>query len=262
MTVEAKKEEVTVEPSVEEVVTGKTAEPTGEIEAKKDDTNPDEALDLSSQEKVQEEINKIVAKKGGEVREAQRETQELRDKLEKLEGEQKALPADAPKLEDFDYDEEKHKEALISYRVKKEVAEAMVGVGTQAAETSAKAVREKVKSEYFSEEAKFSTQHKEYAGDIQNLPHFAPDTLDVIYSFKQPVIVQYLGKHLDMADIIANAPLAQAAAKLGQIAERLTKETKTITTTGAPEPVETITGGAGVNKSMDEMSMDEIMALP
>jgi hypothetical protein len=43
----------------------------------------------------------------------------------------------------------------------------------------------------------------------------------------------------------------------------LATSTKTVETTSAPEPVDTLAGAAGgVGKPLDDMSMDEVMHLP
>lgn len=248
-------EEPVVEPSMEEVAKVGIEEPQEKpIEAattEGESPSPVETKEDHATEAVQKRINKITAEKYAE----QRRADELQAKLDAKEN-KPTLPADAPKLEDFDYDETKHQEALIDYRVQK----ALENRSQVERNNQVKLARQETATKFASEEAKYATEHPEYVEDVNNLPKFNEETLNAIYELG-PQVTHYLAKNLDKAFDIANANPLQAAVKLGQISAVLTGDKKEVKPSNAPEPVRTIVGGATVSKDMDDMSMDEIMAL-
>ena len=252
MTDETVVEEVELDPlneaPVVEVVAGSEAEsaPAGEPSPPVEEVNePDN---------VQLRINKITAEKYAEKRRAE----ELEKRLAELESAKPALPNEAPKLEDFDYDDAKHTEAVIQYQVQKQL-EAQANSQKQQAQQTAQQAKA---ADFAAKEAEFGAKTPDYAEAVGNIPQLHPDTLDAIYSLDNgPQMAHYLGKHLDVADEIANAPPHIAAVKLGQIAASLQVNAQKVTTTSAPEPVATLSGAGGVTKDLNDLSMDEIMAL-
>jgi hypothetical protein len=249
MTDETVTDEVEIDPLNEE---GAEVEAPPETEA---ESSPAvEANEEQKHDAVQARINKITAEKY----EAKRKAEELERRLAEIEKSQSALPSEAPKLEDFDFDESRHNEAVIQYQVQKHLAEQAAQEKKQAADVAAQAKA----AEFAAKESEYAAANPTYAQDVANLPRFSSDTLDAIYSLDNgPQMAQYLGKHLDVADEIASANPVLAAVKLGQIAAALSVNAKTVTTSKAPEPVDTLSGSAGVAKDLDSMSMDEIMAL-
>jgi len=246
-------EEPVVEPSMEEVAEQKEPEnkPVEAATTEGDSPSPVDVKEDHANEAVQKRINKITAEKYAE----QRRADELQAKLDAKEN-KPALPADAPKLEDYDYDEAKHQEALIDYRVQK----ALENRSQVESQNQAKLARQETATKFASEEAKYAAEHPDYVEDVNNLPKFNGETLNSIYELG-PQVTHYLAKNLDTAFEIANATPLQAAVKLGQISAVLTGDKKEVKPSNAPEPVKTIVGGATVSKDMDDMSMDEIMAL-
>lgn len=251
---------VSDEPTMEEVANVGTKEVVGEVEAKPEAVAVEvvPAIDpevdpLINQEKVQEKINKVIAEKGMETRRADA----LQAKLDAQAGAKPVLPADAPQLEDFDYDDGKHQEAVIEYKVQK----ALETQSKQATQAQIVQARQKVANDFNTKEAEYLAKHPEYAEEVATLPKFPQDTLNAIYELG-PQVSHYLAKHLDVANDVANASPTMAAVKLGQISMGLTADSKIVKPSRAPEPVKTIAGGAAVTKSQDKMSMDEIMALP
>jgi len=174
-------------------------------------------------------------------------------------GKKTSAPQEEPKLEDFDYDEGRYTEALIKYQVQKQLED-------QKQQNSQESIDAKMQSKvanFAAKEAEFGASNPDYQDVVQKIPQLHPDTLDVIYSMDNgPEMAHYLGKHLDIADEIATAKPVVAAMKLGQIAAKLAATTKTVETTLAPEPVDTLSGASsGITKDASEMSMDEIMQL-
>lgn len=247
------------EPTVAEVIaevnpveSGEIPEVNGEggaVEA----TPPQEVDPLINQEAVQEKINQVIAEKGREQRRADALQAQLDAQIET----KPKLPADAPQLEDFDYDDGKHQAAVIQYEVKKALDSAQQVTNQQQTEQA----RQKLANDFTSKEAEYLAKHPEYSEEVANLPMFNQGTLNAIYELG-PQVTHYLAKHLDVANEVASASPTMAAVRLGQISMGLTADTKTVKPTTAPEPVKTLSGGAAVSKSQDEMSMDEIMALP
>lgn len=254
MTDENAAEEVELDPLNETPAVEANAE--GEAEsAPAEDSSPSvEATEEQANDAVQKRINKITAEKYAEKRRAE----ELEKRLAELESAKPALPAETPKLEDFDYDESRHTEAVVQYQIQKQL-EAQAAQQKQQEQQNA----QKAKAAAFAaKEAEFGAANPDYAESVANIPKLHPETLDAIYSLENgPQMAHYLGKHLDVADEIASASPVQAAVRIGQIAAALSVNNKQVSTTSAPEPVSTLSGAAGVAKDLDEMSMDEIMAL-
>ncbi len=232
-----------------------TPEPT-EVKATTEDSPTPEVETPSdpAQDAVQKRINKITADKYAEKRRAD----DLQAKLD-AQASKPALPADAPKEEDFedDYDGSKHQAAVIQYEVKKALDSAQQVTNQQHAEQA----RQKIANDFTSKEAEYLAKHPEYSEEVVNLPAFNQDTLNAIYELG-PQVSHYLAKHLDVANEVASASPTMAAVKLGQISMGLTADTKTVKPTTAPEPVSTIAGGASVTKEQSEMSTLEIFNLP
>jgi hypothetical protein len=258
---EVKTEEiVSDEPTMEEVAGASTEEVVGEVEAKPEtlETEVVSEVDLEvdpliNQEKVQEKINKVIAEKGREKRRAD----ELEAKLKAIEASKKPLPTEAPQLEEFDYDDDKHRAAVIQYEIQKAL-ETQQQLTKQQQEAQA---LQKIADDFTSKEAEYLAKHPEYSTEVANLPRFGTETLNAIYELG-PQVSHYLAKHLDVASEVANASPTMAAVKLGQISMGLSGDNKTVKPTTAPEPPTTLKGGATISKAQEDMSMDEIMALP
>jgi hypothetical protein len=253
--------EEVVEPTMDEVAAvGQepvapevTPEPVEAQATEEDSPPPVETPSDPAQDAVQKRINKITADKYAEKRRAD----ELEEKLKAIEASKAPLPAEMPQLEDYDYDDGKHQAALIQYEIQKALETQQTVTQQQQAEQA----RQKIANDFTAKEAEYLAKHPEYAEEVATLPQFNQETLNAIYELG-PQVSHYLAKHLDVANEVASASTTMAAVKLGQISMGLTADNKTVKPTAAPEPVSTIAGGASVTKSQEEMSMDEIMALP
>lgn len=234
-------------PKPEEETTTKEATPASDVNTKIEAE--------STQDAVQKRINEITKAKYAE----QRRADELQLRLDALDVAKKKVdvPTGAPQIEDFDYDDDLHKEALIKYEVQKQMQSAQDEVNKQ----HIAQVKVKTADEFGQKEVAYIKEHPEYAEIAPNLPHFQEDTLSAIYELG-PQVSHYLAKHLDVAYELAGASPTMAAVRLGQISMGLSPDNKQVKPSTAPDPVKTIAGGGAVSKSQDEMSMDEIMALP
>jgi hypothetical protein len=205
----------------------------------------------------QKRINKLTADKHRERRRADDAEREL----EKLKTAQQVVPIGGPpKLEDFDYDDEKFFEAKIDFKVKQATSQ------SRQDETKARArqVRDQANTEFARKIE--ASNIPDYGEVIAGLGEITPLPAEVIDAIQQddrgPELAYYLGKHLDIADKIANASPIQAAMELGKLSAQLSSG-KRNKITKAPAPVKpAASGGAAPSKSMDTMSIDEIMALP
>ena len=251
---------VSDEPTMAEVATGVTNEVVSEDKTIEEDVQQEvtsEVDSLINQDAVQAKINKIVATKGKEVREAQMEIQELKARLAEQTDTKQSVSTATPQLEDYDYDDGKHQEALIQYQVTKALDAQKQVTNQQQVEQASKDIADN----FFNKAAEYAADHPEYDEDIKTLPIFKQDALEAIYELG-PQVVHYLTKHLDVANEVANASPTMAAIKLGQISMGLSADSKIIKPSNAPEPVKVLTGGGAITKSQEDMSMDEIMALP
>jgi hypothetical protein len=256
-------EVVVAEPTMDQVAGGQETEITPEAtpettEVKATEEASPVPVDPPSdpaQDAVQKRINKITADKYAEKRRAD----DLQAKLD-AQVSKPVLPADAPQLEDFDYDDGKHQEAVIQYEVRKALETQQAATNQQAVELKS----QEVTNSFFDKAAKYAADHPEYDEAVKKLPTFQEDTLKTIYSQeKGPQLAHYLAEHLDIADSIASATPMNAAVIIGQISMGLTADNKTVTPSKAPVPVETLTaGGSEISKSQEDMDMEEIYNLP
>ena len=197
----------------------------------------------------QKRINQLTAEK---YREKQR-ADEMAAEIERLKQTQATPDTDAPKLSDFDYDEEKFLDAKVKYAVRRE---------TQAAQTEA--VRQQ-KGKRFQEKVA-RAKIPDYEEVVQNLVDTVPPPLAVVEAIQEddngPELAYYLGTHLDVAERLAGMSGPRAVLELGRISAGLAgvKQKKL---TNAPKPVRPVgTGGATGAKDLAKLSVEEIMDLP
>jgi hypothetical protein len=203
-----------------------------------------------AQDAVQKRINKITAEKYEE----KRKREELERKIAELENSTK--PKEEPKLEDFDYDDDKFSEAKIAYQVSKQLEAQKQNQTQQEVERA----RQEKAAKFASKEAEYAAAHPSYTDNVKNIPKLHTDTLDAIYEMDNgPAIVDYLGSHLDIVDEIANTSPIMAAVKIGQISTVLKAQTNNkVEPSSAPEPPSTLNAGGGaLNESLEDMDMDK-----
>lgn len=205
-------------------------------------------------DKVQKRINKITAEKYAEKRRADELERKLNEAAAQTPQVQTQSTAE-PKLEDFDYDEAAHTAALIDYKVNQKAEQ----IQQQSQQAQAQQQAQQQAGEFHQKVAEFTAKASDYEQVVANIPPLPEQTLNaVMQSDKGPEIAYYLGKHLDVADMIATADPMTAAMKLGQISAQLTATTKTVKTSAAPEPIEPINSGGVSTRNMEDMSMEEI----
>lgn len=161
----------------------------------------------------------------------------------------------APKLEDFDFDEHKHNDALIDFKVNQKAKELAVEQEEQQAAQNQQALQKSFNDNV----RKLSETTPDYEESIGKLPVFPGDTLNAIMQSENgPQLAYYLGKHLDIADKIASENPMMAAMSLGRISARLESVKPEPKQSAAPEPIEPVNTSGSLNKSQEDMTMDEI----
>ena len=208
---------------------------------------------------VEKRIHKLTAEKYAEKRRAEALEEENRRLKENQSADPVQVPQGKPTLEQFDYDEGKYTEALIEYQVNQKVEQTQSAAQKAQAEQTAKDRDAK----FDNAEVKYATDNPSYIDDIQSLPRFQPDTLNMLRGQENgPELVHYLGKNPEIADQIASLDPMNAAMQIGVISANLSATAKTeIQTSAAPEPISTISSGGTVSKEVEDMSMEEIYNL-
>jgi hypothetical protein len=216
-------------------------------------------------EKVQARINKLHWEKMEAKRLAEAERQaraELEQKLAEIES-RSSQPQGKPRLAEFDlakfdYNEDARLEAFNDALVKFNLNQMQQVSIAEQQRREREARQAEISNKYLVEVDSYAAKNPNYYQDIQNLPLLPPDKLDLLRN-QGAKMVHYLSKNPDEAAKFANADLANAAFQLGTLSARLTNVKPTQKPSGAPEPVETITGSGKMTKDIGEMSMDEIM---
>lgn len=160
-----------------------------------------------------------------------------------------------PKLDDYDFDEAKHNQALAEYYGKKAAVDAVSDYKTEQQKAEAGQRQTEINSNFNARVEDLRKTVKDYDAVIAGLPDLPSDVLDEIMQHdKGPQLAHYLGKHLDVAENITLMKLGEISAQLANV-----KPIKQLS--AAPDPIEPVKPGGTLNKSLDDMSMDEIYAI-
>ena len=197
----------------------------------------------------QKRINKVTADKYAEKRRAD----DLQRKVDELEtAKPVTVQGDAPKLEDFDFDETAFNAAVIDHKVNEAVNRQ---VATQQ-ESAKNASAQEAQNAFNERVAAFGKEDfSEVANGIPQLPRGVADAL--VNSDHGAELIYHLGTHLDQADKLSNMTPNQAIMELGRISANLSAQPN-IKLSAAPEPITPISSGGSLSKDLGEMSMEEI----
>ena len=232
-----------------EVIAESTATPDAEVSG-------DEPQVIEIDEK-QKALNKLAFEK----REEKRHNKALEQKIAELEAKIPQAPVQVdsePTLEQFDYDDQAYNAAMIKHQVKQETQ----AILKQQEQRESVAAQQRTQAEFNAKVTKLAETAPDYTEVVGQLPELPSDTLGAIMqSDNGPQLAYYLGNHLDVADNIASLPPMQAAIQLGVISSQLANAKPVIKLSAAPEPIEPVNASGSVTKDMDDMTMDEIMAL-
>lgn len=200
----------------------------------------------------QKRINKLTAEKYAERSRAENAESELA----RIKSSPPA-PGNAPKLEDFDYDEDKYLEAKIDFKVN----QSTVKLNQESSERQRQQKEDQENREYEKRVNASGIDQEAYRKAAHDLIDLKVP-YDLVKTIQQdengPEIVVYLGNNLDIVDKIADLSPLNAAREIGKISIGLTaKPNKKIT--NAPNPVKTAGSGGKSSKSLENMSTEEFM---
>ena len=163
----------------------------------------------------QKRINKVTADKYTEKRRADKAEQEL----EELRAKAPVVQGAAPKLEDFDYDQDKYSQALISHQVEQALTTHAATQKEQATQASAQqaqtAFNERIAS-------LGKADFEDVANAVPQLPNGVADAL--VQSDNGAELIYHLGTHLDLADKLANMSSPEAMMELGRISANMSAQ--------------------------------------
>lgn len=212
----------------------------------------DDPSEAPKEDGVQKRINKVTADKWAAIRRAE----EAERKLAEANNIQPQQDLNEPKLEDFDYDDAAYNRAVARYE-----AEQVIKAERERSQVSQVEQRQAEAQAKFNERVELQRQktpdYAEVVGNLQ-LPDGVVSAL--IEAENGPELAYHLGQHKDVADSLFSMTDAQAHMKLGQITAQLSAKPE-VKTSAAPEPIEPVSASGSLNKSYDEMTMEEIMNL-
>lgn len=233
---------------------------TPETEATKPEASPEAPDPSKEKDGLLKKVNKLTWQR----REAERERDLLRQRIESLERQSeatvpKAVPEKPKTLADFEFDEGRYAQH-IAEQTRKDAINAARDVLKQEQEKEAKG---KAMASFRKREEAFAESVDDYleVTRSQDLP-ISPHMAEVIAeSDDGPALAYYLGKNLEIAERIASLPFGAAARELGRIEERLAAErakAKEKAVSKAPPPTPKLDASeAEVEKDPEKMSMND-----
>lgn len=186
----------------------------------------------------QKRINKVTADKYTERRRAD----EAERKLEELRANTPAVSGSAPKLEDFDYDQDKFTQALISHQVEQALTANAVTQKDDAAKISAQQAQVAFNDRIVN---LGKADFEEVANAVPQLPNGVADAL--VQSDNGAELIYHLGTHLDLADKLANMTSSQAIMELGRISANMSAQPEQ-KLSAAPDPIEPLNSGGSISQ--------------
>jgi hypothetical protein len=200
---------------------------------------------------VQRRINKLTAEK----HEARRQAGAYRAELEALRNARPTAPAKAPRLEDFDYDEQAFTEARIAYQLDQKLTEFEARNDRARREEAQREQRDRLVQGYEEKLAEFRRTAPDFAEVVGGVAAVLPPALEeaILASDEGPALAYYLGNHLDVAERLAGMSPYQAAMQLGKIEASL-PNVSVKQASKAPEPIKKAGNGGGA-KPVDLTTM-------
>ncbi len=227
-------------------------------ETESSEVAPQEVVEtaLPEQAYFNKKIDKLSSEKYQYRNKAENLERELADLRQQV-GTKPSKEKSAPKLEDFDYDEERFSNARVDYRVEVALAARDKVSATQAAQR----VESERIGKFVDREHAFEKQAPNYREAIQALPPFQPETLKAFELMENgPAIAYHLAQNAELANKISTLDPVSAAIELGRVSQGLgTTKTKPVRTSNAPAPITPVkSSGGSLSKAPEDMSMDEL----
>tara|TARA_R110002111_G_scaffold220218_2_gene282715 strand:+ start:755 stop:1642 length:888 start_codon:yes stop_codon:yes gene_type:complete len=199
-------------------------------------------------------VEKRIGKLTFEKRQAQREADELRQKLEAYETVKQPDQPTAttpPTLEAAGYDETVYQTQMVDWLESK--LDAKLERKEQASQASRAQDALKAKfTDFSTRSAEFAEKHDDYFEAIQQPDLPVSDAMrDMIFeSDKGPEIIYHLSQNFDLADSISRMAPTKAAFEIGRLEARFVMpKTKTKKTTQAPPAVKKVVGSNGTARN-------------
>lgn len=223
------------------------------------------AEEVPSEEKVAEEkltkrnsFQERINQKTREAKEAQALATSLQERLASYE--QTIQPSQSrPKLEDFDYDEQRFNEALDSW-TSSSLSTSVRQVRLEEQRQEAKNAQQRtlaIAQETFVERANdFELDNPDFRDVVSKVPNSQVLTSAVLMAEDGPALAYHLGKNPGIAKELAEMNPYMAMLEIGKISARLSTKAPT-KLSSAPPPSKTVGSSAAVSKDPDKMSPDE-----
>lgn len=214
-----------------------------------DDAPIDTPTPAPAEDGFQKRINKVTADKYAEKRRAD----DLAQRVKELEAAK--APEKAPTLEDFDFDDDAYRAAIIQ----KEVQAALGSANQSQQEAAQQAAAQQVASSFGESIAALGhADFDEVANRVPLLPEGVASAL--MQSDEGAKMIYHLGSNPDVAEQIANLSPMAAMAQLGKISVSMATQ-PTIKHSAAPDPIAPLRTGAALSANIgDEMPINEWMA--
>jgi hypothetical protein len=236
--------EVQPEESTEPQVVEQSATPTEPEPEKKPDITP--------------EAQKIIAEKAFKEREARREAEDLRKRIDELEKANAPSAPNEPQLPDrWDFDSDEayaqavndyadKKAEVRAYQVQQEALEQQAQAQARQAQTEREQAEAKVVQAYVDRANKLglSSEDLQLAGNTVAAYGLKSDVVDALLSDEMgPLMVKYLSANPQAIESLNAATFATGATLLGQVRDAASA-LKPKTSSDAPPPPELISGGS------------------
>ena len=256
-------EEISAEAAPETVVTTETteenpaeAEPKQEtIESTDEDVTPDPIDIVKNLPPRKKTAAERIAELTWKAKEKEREAEYWREQAKTKPPEtQRTQPADRPRLEQFDTQEE-YEDALLTWHERKSSERTQV---EKQKEREEEAVRQ-----FNGKSAKLREIHEDFDEVIQ-APVFTKTMRSVLLTSDQgPVMAYYLGRpeNIQVAERIASLPPELQPYEIGKLETQLLLAQKTKKVTSAPAPITPVGGVATTPIDEDSLSDEEWFAL-
>lgn len=228
----------------------------GEEEERKD---PPQETPEEYSKRVQKRIDKEVWR----ARQAEQKAAELEERLAALEKLSAPKPAEKPKLEDFDTQEE-YVEALTDWKLEQRLSEREQKRDEADQTTKAKAKVEELQKAFSTREEEFRAKTPDYDDVWPNFIVPKTSTGVAVANFVAgseygPELIYKLGKDVDLAGTLFAMPPEYAVRKLESLAGSL--KAPPSQPQKLPDPPKALKGTPATGKSLDRMTPAEILAL-
>lgn len=216
---------------------------------------------LEPKARTQKRMKELLADRYAESKRAddlQRVNEQLRSQIPA------APESNEPKLEDFDFDQDKFNTATINFQVKKQVNEGIQAFRQETQQATNLVEGQRLADKFNANVAEFSKKAPDYneVVDRLNTISFPDQTVATItHADDAAKLLYHLGNNLEVADQIAQLPPHMAGLALGKISASFDVAAPNVQPSAAPKPIEPISSGGAVSKEAEDMSVEEICRL-